>query len=72
MDKEMICLEECGGQRNYHFVCPACGEEGELGLKANERGTFGCPAECGATFVEYKGLAGWAIRCVVQPVFVED
>jgi len=30
---------------------------------------FDCPADCGASFLKYKALAGWAIRCVVQPVF---
>lgn len=65
----MLCYETAGNERKYHFRCPACEEEGELGLDANETGTFGCPADCGATFVEYKSDKGWALRCVVRPFF---
>jgi predicted RNA-binding Zn-ribbon protein involved in translation (DUF1610 family) len=50
------------------FHCPACGEEGEITLP-KEMMRFNCPAECGAGFLHYHAQAGWAIRCVIKPVF---
>lgn len=66
---EMTCFKQNGHIRYYHFACPSCGEHGDLGLDENDIGTFQCPAECGATFLEYKALTNWCLRCVVQPVY---
>jgi hypothetical protein len=52
----------------HAFHCPACDEQGEFELP-DEFVQFDCPTECGASFVKYRGQAGWAIRCVVRPVF---
>lgn len=57
-------------ERDHHFKCPACDEEGTITLP-EEFVRFDCPAQCGASFVKYRGTVGWAIRCVVQPVFSE-
>jgi hypothetical protein len=54
--------------RWHTFHCPACDEQGEIELP-DEFTRFDCPAECGAVFVKYSGRVGWAIRCVVEPVF---
>lgn len=54
--------------RKHAFHCPACDEQGEFELP-DEFVRFECPADCGAGFVKYRGQAGWAIRCVVQPMF---
>ncbi|MHB1208050.1 MAG: hypothetical protein ACYCZX_20975 [Rhodospirillaceae bacterium] len=54
--------------RQHQFKCPACDEEGVITLP-DELTRFNCPAECGASFLKYKALAGWGIRCVVKPVF---
>lgn len=58
------------GARRYAFECPSCGESGYLGLDPKDVGQFGCPAECGASFIEYQDGDTWKIRCVVQPVFL--
>jgi hypothetical protein len=71
MREEIICRETKDGHRFYDFECPACSEAGEIGLPIDTRGRFGCPAGCGAVFVEYKALCDWRIRCVVQPVYAE-
>lgn len=54
--------------RDHNFHCPTCGEQGIIGLP-DKFSTFGCPANCGATFAKYQGTAGWHIRCVVRPMF---
>ena len=72
MDKEMLSFETRGKARYYNFHCPACDAAGELGLADDESGQFCCPEECGACFIEYKSDKGWAIRCVVQPVYSDD
>ena len=55
-------------ERQHHIKCPACEAEGDITLP-NEVVRFGCPDDCGAVFVKYRGDVGWAIRCVVRPVF---
>ncbi len=69
---EMLCHKETKTGRHYLFICPSCGEQGEIELDPKDTGQFGCPAECGASFIEYPGLKGWTIRCVVQPVFEDE
>ena len=69
MEKEMISHAVIGGFRRYAFECPACGEKGNIGLDPKERGQFACPAECGASFIEYQDGTSCKIRCVVLPVF---
>lgn len=68
----MKCLKETAEGREYKFECPSCGEAGMMTLDPKDSGTFGCPAECGARFIEYQSERGWAIRCVVQPVFEDQ
>lgn len=59
-------------ESDHNFKCPACGEEG-IATLPDEFMTFGCPAECGASFAKYRGEANrWEIKCVVQPVFIGD
>lgn len=72
MDKEIISHAVIGGFRRYAFECPACGEKGNIGLDPKESGTFPCPAECGAGFLEYQDGAAWKIRCVILPHFVRQ
>lgn len=67
--EEMLCREDHRDERVYDFHCPACDDEGELTLDANEEGQLGCPAGCGASFIEYKSDKGWVLRCVVRPFF---
>lgn len=57
-------------ERDHNFKCPACDEEGIITLPDCFM-TFACPGKCGAIFVKYDGMVGWAIKCVVQPVFAE-
>lgn len=54
--------------REHQFGCRVCGEAGVIWLP-DKFLTFGCPANCGATFAKYQGQVGWAIRCVVEPIF---
>lgn len=68
---EMRCTKTIGDERFYDFECPACGENGHIGLNIKDQGQFPCPDQCGASFLEYQSEDGWRIRCVVQPVFQE-
>jgi len=58
-----------GNMVYFEFRCPGCGAHGKLGLDHTEGMTpFGCPEECGATFVMWKPNEKYVLRCVVQPV----
>lgn len=54
----------------YDFKCEGCGDEGELGVDITERSPFGCPAGCGATYVQWHPPGAMAaLKCVVKPIF---
>lgn len=54
---------------SFNFHCPSCEAEGKLTIDLAEQGQIPCPEGCGASFIAYEGKAGWALKCVVQPVF---
>ncbi len=57
-------------QALYDFVCPGCDCAGELGVPLDTHNPFGCPEECGASYVQTKDLQGQdVITCVVCPIF---
>ena len=55
----------------WRFVCEACEAEGELTLfKKDGMKPFGCPENCGATYIPWHPQPGaWQLRCVVMPCF---
>lgn len=69
---ETKCTQETTEKTIWHFVCVGCGAEGELELlKADGMKPFGCPEGCGATYVPWKYLGEWTLKCVVMPMFEE-
>ena len=63
-------LEETATETIWNFVCVGCGVNGELKLLKKDGMTpFGCPEGCGATYVPWKYLGQWQLKCVVQPEF---
>lgn len=62
-----------GGRHHFFFACEGCGLQGRIGVPVDLRSSFGCPEECGATYVLWiNPVDGPALMCVVKPVFVED
>lgn len=69
---EMIAKRSDDKEAVFDFVCPGCESEGELKVGLNEaHKPFACPEGCGATFVLWKHMAHWRLRCVVRPYFAE-
>lgn len=60
------------GHHWYDFVCPACGEAGELGIGVNQTGQIACPADCGASFLQWINKGRATLTCVVCPVFADN
>jgi hypothetical protein len=69
----MLAREIKDGHVHYNFVCEGCKAEGELGVPLDQHGTFGCPENCGAVYIQWKNLEGkYELTCVVCPVFEES
>jgi hypothetical protein len=52
----------------YHFRCRTCGAEGELIVPPEMREPFGCPEQCGTTYVQYRAYKELHLRCVTWPL----
>jgi hypothetical protein len=48
----------------YHFRCRTCKADVELTLPPDMREPFGCPAQCGTTYVQYRAYKDLHLRCV--------
>jgi hypothetical protein len=54
----------------YDFVCEGCGAEGRLGVPIDQhKKPFGCPEDCGATYIQWKHEGQFRLTCVVCPIF---
>lgn len=66
----MTATEIKDGKVFYDFICEGCGAEGLLGVP-DEKYNFGCPADCGARYIQWRPTTNeqWRLKCVVCPVF---
>ena len=63
-----VYLRTKKGNHRYRFRCPGCKCDGVLIVPVGQRGTFGCPEGCGATFVQWTNSETPTITAVVVPV----
>ncbi len=56
------------GKNQFLFICENCCATGDLGVTPNNN-LFGCPENCGATYVQYQNMDGKPdLKCVVKPI----
>lgn len=62
-----------GSEILFDFTCPGCGAHGDLRVDVKVAGqAFGCPTQCGSTFVLWNDDGTWTVTCVVQPIYEEE
>lgn len=63
-----------GGMIEFLFECEGCHAYGKILINEKEAyRPFGCPEDCGATYILWRPTPEtWELKCVVCPVFEDE